>query len=219
MLLFAMLAALAMLSKEQGITVLGVAAIYDLALRCRLPMNRWLPTVLGRGAEPWVVHLRKRLALSAIVGLLLLGMRMVLMGKSEPIFQPKELPHRFHPSLLVRALSQNWLVVFNCKLLVAPVALCSDWSYGSIPLVTTMADPRVLGIAMLYGFLCHRLYSLWGAEQSHQLVELTAWGFMALSFLPATGLFFTVGFVVAERVLYLPRCAASRPTPVPRTPV
>lgn len=205
MLAFVLFSTMAMLSKEQGITVLGFAPVYDLAIRCQLPPSIWLSMLIRRQAPDWVVQLRKRILLSVVAGILLLTARFLMMGEGVPIFQPKELPHRFHPSLLVRFLSQNWLVVFNFNLLLFPLTLCSDWSYGSVPLLLTASDPRVVGIIFLYAVLAHRLYKLWGSQEPHSLIELTAWGMMVLSFLPASGLLFTVGFVVAERVLYLPR--------------
>ena len=88
------------------------------------------------------------------------------------------------------------------RLLLYPVTLCYDWQMGSIPLVQSPADPRVLLTAT--SFLVLILLS-WAALRQHCHAPL--WGVLLLTvpFLPASNLFIRVGFVVAERVLYLPR--------------
>ncbi len=75
---------------------------------------------------------------------------------------------------------------------------------ASIPLVESLADPctllaatSLLGLALLS----------WASLQRHRKCHAPLWGLLLLvvPFLPASNLFIRVGFVVAERVLYLPR--------------
>ncbi|XP_030844131.1 protein O-mannosyl-transferase TMTC3-like [Strongylocentrotus purpuratus] len=67
---------------------------------------------------------------------------------------------------------------------------------GTIPLVTSLSDPRNLATLLLVSCLILLvLYAVFAEE---------ALSFLVLPFLPASNLFFPVGFVVAERVLYAP---------------
>lgn len=162
-----------------------------------------------------------------------------------------------------------YLAAFNWWLVLCPSTLSHDWQMGSIPLLTSISDPRNLltlwafasTILMLHRSLldfevCIYLYLIkclsikkmrtvlvYRHITSHlllrfiasfsfirfhihlhhsyvALVVFTSVSFpqsqryaplilgvllLILPFLPATNLFVTVGFVVAERVLYIPR--------------
>lgn len=52
------------------------------------------------------------------------------------------LPHR-------RILTYSYLLSFNAALLLAPITLCYDWQVGSIPLVESLGDMRVVATALL----------------------------------------------------------------------
>ncbi|KAK2496959.1 hypothetical protein MC885_004736 [Smutsia gigantea] len=90
-------------------------------------------------------------------------------------------------------------------LLLAPVTLCYDWQVGSIPLVETIWDMRNLATILLAVVMAllslHCLAAFKRLEHKEVLVGLS---FLVFPFVPASNLFFTVGFVVAERVLYMP---------------
>ncbi|VDM63881.1 unnamed protein product [Angiostrongylus costaricensis] len=73
----------------------------------------------------------------------------------------------------------QWLV--NVRLLVFPHSLCFDYSMGCVPAVESWADYRALSLLLYFGVVLG-----------------------AVTFLPASNLIVTVGFTVAERVLYLP---------------
>ncbi|PRD29455.1 UNVERIFIED_CONTAM: Transmembrane and TPR repeat-containing protein 3 [Trichonephila clavipes] len=87
----------------------------------------------------------------------------------------------------VRQLTYNYLLPVNAWLLLFPSDLCCDWTMGTIPLVESIFDPRNAATLTFYCVL--------GAISLSLLV---------LPFLPASNLFFPVGFVVAERILYIP---------------
>ena len=72
------------------------------------------------------------------------------MGEGQPIFNEYELPALSHPDLTTRVLTFSWYAVINAGLLLFPLNQSSDWSYGSIPLVQTVADPRFVSIALFY---------------------------------------------------------------------
>ncbi len=111
--------------------------------------------------------------LVAAVGAALLAFRVAIMGGDQPHFNPLEIPAAFSESLLTRTLTWNYLSVFNAGLLVAPVTLSMDWSHGSIPLVTSVGDPRVavtfafyVLVACLATFMAGPLLRRWGAVLS-----------------------------------------------------
>merc|ERR1719150_938702 len=72
---------------------------------------------------------------------------------------------------------------------------------GTVPLVVSLADPRNLATLVLLVILAHLAYVALSKINRALLMSLAM---MGIPFLPASNLFFPVGFVVAERVLYLP---------------
>ncbi|XP_069085717.1 protein O-mannosyl-transferase TMTC3 isoform X3 [Pleurodeles waltl] len=103
-----------------------------------------------------------------------------------------------------RQLTFNYLLPVNAWLLLNPSALCCDWTMGTIPLVESFLDVRnlaTLAFICLLGSLV--IFSVGYPGDSSKTV-LMALSLIALPFIPASNLFFPVGFVVAERVLYVP---------------
>lgn len=114
-----------------------------------------------------------------------------------------------------------------------PVHLCHDWSMGSIPLVTSLADARnVATLALLLSLAgvataTAKWYSqalladagAVGGSHGGQPSKVAVVGVAhaavvgvvvaALAFLPASNALFYVGFVAAERVMYLPAIGAA----------
>ena len=97
-------------------------------------------------------------------------------------------------------LTWAYLIPVNAWLLLAPAQLLCDWTMGTVPLVTTLADPRNIATIVLFVILAHLAY----AALSHNRALLMSLALIAIPFLPASNIFFPVGFVVAERVLYIP---------------
>lgn len=167
-----------------------------------------------------------------------------------------------------------YLAAFNWWLVLCPSTLSHDWQMGSIPLLTSISDPRnlltlwafastilmlhrslldfevciylylikclsieknengarvpphhvsftvtiycqfffilvhpIALILMLLYFFFFRCFPTFGIISQSQRYAPLILGvlLLILPFLPATNLFVTVGFVVAERVLYIPR--------------
>uniref|UniRef100_A0A8D0H1P3 dolichyl-phosphate-mannose--protein mannosyltransferase n=1 Tax=Sphenodon punctatus TaxID=8508 RepID=A0A8D0H1P3_SPHPU len=136
---------------------------------------------------------------------LVLYFRLWIMGGSMPLFSEQDNPASFSPYLLTRFLTYSYLLAFNAWLLLAPITLCYDWQVGSIPLVESIWDVRNLAtvflavVMMLLGLHCMAAFKK--REHKEVLVGLL---FLVFPFIPASNLFFKVGFVVAERVLYMP---------------
>ncbi|KAM6420383.1 LOW QUALITY PROTEIN: protein O-mannosyl-transferase TMTC1 [Pluvialis apricaria] len=147
----------------------------------------------------------KRAALLISYVILVLYFRLWIMGGSMPMFSEQDNPASFSPYLLTRFLTYSYLLAFNAWLLLAPITLCYDWQVGSIPLIESIWDVR--NLATLFLVLVMTLLSLYCVaafkklEHKEVLVGLL---FLVFPFIPASNLFFRVGFVVAERVLYMP---------------
>ena len=186
-------AALAMLSKEQGVTVLGVCFIIDL--------------LTGRGQhQKWRMKARSLFSLAAST-VVLLVIRGRLMGYSAPKFAKADNPASGSDSLLTRTLTYFYLPAFNFWLLVCPSKLAFDWSMDAVPLISSVFDQRNLVTLIFYSVLAiGGLAILRSNRNSGTSKKILLWSgsIMALSFLPATNLLFYVGFVVAERILYVP---------------
>uniref|UniRef100_A0A3B5K2A9 dolichyl-phosphate-mannose--protein mannosyltransferase n=1 Tax=Takifugu rubripes TaxID=31033 RepID=A0A3B5K2A9_TAKRU len=178
LLISVLLGTCAMLVKETGITVFGVCIIYDALVLCRKPLH----------------------TCCFLQVLIILSVRLWLMGGSMPLFSEQDNPASFSPYLLTRILTYSYLLSFNAWLLLVPVVLCYDWQVGSIPLVESLGDLRngaTVLLALVIITLCIR-----SVLRSREI--LVGVLFLVFPFIPASNLFFRVGFVVAERVLYMP---------------
>ena len=223
-----LLATLAMLGKEQGVTVLAVCCLLDLTNTRLTAHQKWRSLV--------------RILLSLVI---ILSLRAILLGGQLPTFSRADNPASHSESLLTRTLTFLYLPVFNFMLLLCPATLSYDWSMDAVPLLTSLRDTRnILSLTFYSLLLCFtsklllkfyqqfapttpvRLCSLWKSNLSktwssgsntptpsrHQrtsqierlAVIALALSLIILPFLPATNIFFYVGFVVAERLLYLP---------------
>ena len=132
--------------------------------------------------------------------LTLLWLRLSMNHNSQPIFKEEELKATFHPDRLVRILSFSNIYAMNGWLLLVPSALCCDWSLGSVPLVTTLADPRNARSLLLYAAVTMlALHLSFRSKGRHRVPVGMGVALLVLSFLPATGIVFRVGFVIAER--------------------
>ena len=225
-----LLASLAMLAKEQGVTVLAVCCLLDLT-NTRLTSRQIKSSLV-------------RIVLSLII---ILSIRAIFLSGQLPSFSKADNPASHSSSLLTRSLTFLYLPVFSFMLVVCPSTLSYDWSMDSIPLLTSLTDTRnILTLAFYSLLLCFtsklllkfyqqfattgpvQLCSLWKTNLSKtwssgsssntpspsrqvgtsQIEELTiislALSLIILPILPATNIFFYVGLVVAERLLYLP---------------
>ncbi|XP_022258926.1 transmembrane and TPR repeat-containing protein 1-like, partial [Limulus polyphemus] len=187
------------MAKEQGVTVLTVSLCYHLQTfytrqrqRSRKEVTKW------PGLDRYTLTIL--LVLNVLV-----GFRVWLLNGSLPQFSDQDNPAAFSRSLFTRFLTYSYLTAFNLGLLLYPATLSYDWQMGSIPLVESVWDLRNLvtistfsGIAMITWFV---MTSSKGGETKLLTIALAT---CVLPFLPASNLLVTVGFVVAERVLYIP---------------
>ncbi|GBL75293.1 Transmembrane and TPR repeat-containing protein 4 [Araneus ventricosus] len=209
------LAGLAMLCKEQGITVIGVCYVYDIIIVCKLDLqdiyhyifhkqNGHPPLPFYENKKTFTLFFMKQIILF-LGGCFLLALRWFIMGASTPVFQQVDNPASFEENILVRMINYHYVYSMNVWLLIHPYWLCFDWSMGCIPLIKSINDKRLLAVLIFWTFFGHLLYSIvaYPDKKIRRLLCLSL-AFILVPFLPASNLFFRVGFVVAERALYLP---------------
>ena len=106
-----------------------------------------------------------------------------------------------HPN---RQLHWSYLSFVNFWLLLNPSFLCADWTMGTISLITSITDPRNLAtLATLVSVTWLGVYGITGHQRTRKTTILSL-SLIVFPYIPASNLFFPVGFVVAERVLYVP---------------
>ncbi|KAL6107106.1 tmtc2 [Pungitius sinensis] len=148
-------AACSMLWKELGVTVLAVAAVYDVCVFHRLKLRQVIALLYKRKN----VHLLLNVFLLAACGAILLACRFYWMGNKPPNFSNSDNPAADSPSLLTRTLTFSYLPAVNFWLLLCPNRLSFDWSMDALPLIRGLSDWRnahtgafYLGLLMLAWF-------------------------------------------------------------------
>ena len=201
----AMLAGLAVLCKEVGLTALLVAG----ARECILGVWSWRCEATWAASKPFARLFR--LLVLAAAACALLGIRLGVAGWRTPEFSPHDNSAAFCGTLACRALTYSYLYWKNLVLLLWPVGLAHDWSMTTIPNLESAADPRaglaLVPYALVLGILLAALRALVHRSPSFLSLSLSL-ALLVLPFLPAAHIFVTVGFTVAERVLYLPSAGA-----------
>ena len=203
-LMSSMTSCLAMLSKEVGVTVIGLCYIHEaLSQNVHKILLNWI--LYRKNVE---MKLKKgvmmRLTILTLTLVLLLMFRIQMMqGSSLPVFTKFDNPAS-HADTISRYLTYSYLPCLNVWLLLCPSQLCCDWTMGSIPLLQSATDPRTLAIIAVLTFLLFLFITLISSTEtySRQVIFSAAW--MILPFIPASNFFFPVGFVIAERILYIP---------------
>ncbi|KPP61924.1 transmembrane and TPR repeat-containing protein 3-like [Scleropages formosus] len=202
------LVAAATLCKEQGITVIGICCVYEVfvAQGFTLPMliDTMLQVVRGKDGLPYtLLQTLLKLIVLIISTLLLVIIRVQVIQSQLPVFTRFDNPAAVSQTP-ARQLTFNYLLPVNAWLLLNPSELCCDWTMGTIPLVESLLDVRNLATLTFYSLLSVLAFqSLRHSTKSAKTV-IMALSLVVLPFIPASNLFFPVGFVVAERVLYVP---------------
>ncbi|KAH0616727.1 hypothetical protein JD844_028084 [Phrynosoma platyrhinos] len=202
------LVAVATLCKEQGITVVGICCVYEVFIAQGYTLPILWDTVFqilrGKGSIPYcMLQMLLKLIVLMFSTLLLVVIRVQVIQSQLPVFTRFDNPAAVSPSP-TRQLTFNYLLPVNAWLLLNPSELCCDWTMGTIPLVESLLDIRNIATITFFCFLGTLLvFSLRYPGDSSKTV-LMALCLIVLPFIPASNLFFPVGFVVAERVLYVP---------------
>ncbi|KAK0426201.1 hypothetical protein QR680_009582 [Steinernema hermaphroditum] len=195
-LLFASLLVLSTFSKEQGVTFLAISVLYDI-------LRPGVASTDANNNDRTVARVRKRTIFCGLFLVFLCFVRLWINGFQYPRFSKLDNPAAFHEDLPVRVANYFYQYLINLWLLIFPRDLCFDYSMGCIPLITSLRDPRLLFFAT-YPVLGASLLLL---KERLSVPEFSlaffSLGWTFLAFLPATNVV-SVGFVVAERVLYVP---------------
>ena len=162
----------------------------------------------------------------------LIILRIYVMGgmKGTPTFASADNPAASEKSFLTRALTFAYLPCFNMvNLLIYPNNLSFDWSMEAVPLIDSICDTRnfvtLATISVIISFVYqvskdinihkNNLYlqnlnedqnkkGLFKTVTNIPPATIMGLAIIILPFIPAMNIFFYVGFVVAERVLYIP---------------
>lgn len=202
------LVAVATLCKEQGITVVGICCVYEVFIAQKYTLPSLCTTIgqffYGKGSIPFsMLQTLIKLIVLMFSTLLLVVIRVQVIQSQLPVFTRFDNPAAVSPTP-TRQLTFNYLLPVNAWLLLNPSELCCDWTMGTIPLIESFLDIRNVAT---FTFFCFGgalgVFGLRYPGNSSKTV-LMALCLMALPFIPASNLFFPVGFVVAERVLYVP---------------
>ncbi|XP_049428987.1 protein O-mannosyl-transferase TMTC3 isoform X1 [Epinephelus fuscoguttatus] len=202
------LVAAATLCKEQGITVVGICCVHEVFVAQGFTLPMLLDTLRqvlqGKDGFPYaVLQTLLKLIVLVISTLLLVIIRVQVIQSQLPVFTRFDNPAAVSPTP-ARQLTFNYLLPVNAWLLLNPSELCCDWTMGTIPLVESLLDLRNLATLVFYTFLGLLAYHSLRYRHSSAKTVIMALSLIVLPFIPASNLFFPVGFVVAERVLYVP---------------
>lgn len=179
--------ALAMLSKEIGVVALPLLVLQDLRLeedrRAFFDRRRVLLTYLAYGAT-LVAYLLVRVSVAGGFGV----------AETAWFDNPLVIA-----SLPVRLVTAAWVVTKGLGLLVLPLNLSPDYSFNAIPPITSLLDPRLVGVFAAAALL------VWGlARRGSRRPVGWAAGAYLLALLPVANFAVVTGTIFGERLLYLP---------------
>ena len=146
-----------------------------------------------------------RLAILTLITFTILIVRLKIQDFEGPTFRVEDNPIAAANRILTRILSQSYLYVLNFYLLLCPDWLSFDWSFDSIHLINDFTDIRIIFIVIFYIFLMTTVYLGLRNNSSSILIALSI---LIIPFMPASG-FIRLGFVIAERILYIPSIGLS----------
>eukprot|EP00049_Salpingoeca_infusionum_P003068 m.63027 g.63027 ORF g.63027 m.63027 type:complete len:660 (+) comp11938_c0_seq1:228-2207(+) len=222
----------ALLSKEQGIMVLPACILWDILVNCKVELSSFVPFTPSQnsrhqalkpssGAEKATSTAKAkpkpsvrstnalwlRIAVMVVVTAMVYQMRVALNKGDDAKMDEKTNPANHIEDTLNRVLTKNHYAFIHFGLLVWPFSLCCDWSSFGVPNVEGLSDFRNLETAAMYLFLAWVCFASVFAKDLPQALRsslLLGIGWAIVTFIPASGLLVEVGFVVAERILYMP---------------
>ncbi|TYZ62066.1 hypothetical protein PybrP1_010066 [[Pythium] brassicae (nom. inval.)] len=208
----------ASLCKELGFTVLGLFLAYDAVAQLSRAPSPPHPTTAddapesgaapSKNIEPLerasLAAFRKRAVALVLFTLALTALRVWLNGEHRQV-EWNILANNVavQRSRLTRALSYAHIHAWYLWKLLWPRLLCFDYGFKTIPIVSRVWDPHNLLTVLAYSTVA--LGVAVGVRQlDRSPLVLICIAFGVIPFVPASNLFFPVGTVVAERLLYFP---------------
>ncbi|XP_017892077.1 transmembrane and TPR repeat-containing protein 4-like [Ceratina calcarata] len=203
--------AIAMLSKEIGITAVGICCIYDITIVNKLFPYDVVSIIKVKPSYKQIenfIRQRKKLIVRLFIllasGLILMVSRFSVMDFKAPSFQSVDNPASFMNNTFLRAINYSYVYCLNLWLLICPEWLCFDWSMGCIPLIN-FNDQRIFFVLLFWVILSVTIVYILSPRQDKYLRHsIMGLAMLIIPFLPASNIFFNVGFVLAERTLYIP---------------
>ena len=198
----------ATLCKESGVTVIAVCVVFEVCVRNN---HGSAGSAGGGGRISWISHAIKRISVLALSLIVILLTRIRLMGATLPVFTRFDNPAAAASNTSTKVMTFSYLASLNVWLLLAPCDLICDWTMQTVPLVSNLTDLRNLAtLSLVIGGLVfvHLILTSWSSsskkKRRQRAICSLGLAMTVFPFIPASNLFFPVGFVVAERVLYLP---------------
>ena len=221
---------LAVLCKEQGITVVAVCLCHELFINQKLSPSDLFKVIRPSSSltttqnnhsghyspsshhqkhhyhhyqniSKWVYYCFTRMFVLVFFTIVLLMARIKMMGGSLPVFTRFDNPAAVS-STPTKQLTFGYLIGVNAWLLLHPCDLICDWTMGTIPLIDSFLDARNMSTVLTIVFVMALIYSACSSEykfRKHSSLVIISLAMSLIPFLPASNLFFPVGFVVAER--------------------
>ena len=138
-----------MLSKEQGITVVGVFVVYELLVVQKIHPADVLTLKFVSKTPKWMRFCCQRTCVVIASALVLLVIRIRVMGDKLPVFTRSDNPAATAPTP-ARQLTFNYLTSLNSWLLLSPSNLICDWTMNTVPLVESVFDVRNVATVVTY---------------------------------------------------------------------
>ena len=199
----------ATLCKEQGVTVIAVCVVFEVCVR-----NNFHHHGGSGSSKSCLGHSIKRIGVLTLGLIVILLGRIRLMGATLPVFTRFDNPAAAASHASTKVMTFSYLASLNGWLLLAPCDLICDWTMKTVPLVSNLTDLRNLAtlcLVVISLLFLRLILASWSASSSSSSKKKRRGAICSLGlamtvfpFIPASNLFFPVGFVVAERVLYLP---------------
>ena len=145
-----------------------------------------------------LLQLLRPVLVHSLLAALIVAARLVQNGATSPSLSLADNPAGSGGLTSSRLLTHLYLAAFHLEQLVWPAVLSYDWQMGAVPLITSLADGRNLETAAFF-LLLGRLAIAATTTTERRPAVIFGLLFLVLPFIPASNLFFRVGFVAAER--------------------
>ncbi|KAK4010146.1 hypothetical protein OUZ56_019293 [Daphnia magna] len=190
-------------AKEHGIAALPVALLFDVTSTSHVKLvdKRIRRAPYSSPTACWKISQFHRFTGTGIAIIALTLWRVSILNGQLPTFSDQDNPLALSHHFLTRVLSLLYLPAVNMGLLLAPVSLSYDWQTGSIPAIVTWSDGR--NAASLLFYISAGLVAVVAFNRTNKII---IWSLLVMTvpMVPCSNLFYAVGFVVAERLLYMP---------------
>uniref|UniRef100_A0A8C1ZM94 dolichyl-phosphate-mannose--protein mannosyltransferase n=1 Tax=Cyprinus carpio TaxID=7962 RepID=A0A8C1ZM94_CYPCA len=167
-----LLCAVAMLCKEQGITVLVSENMYPFE-RVAGQIKLYAISCHSFGPNDLWIDFYFLLVLLFLGGSFLLYARWRIMGTGPPSFTEVDNPASFAENVILRIVNYNYYYSLNAWLLLCPWWLCFDWSMGCVPLIKSATDWRIVWPLLLWCCLMGLVYQALCSQDSNKRRLLT----------------------------------------------